>query len=55
MSGIFVCLGIEKGRKPTTKVDLLPVIFKYYSAYANGVMSVTELTRVCFRFYLNGQ
>ena len=39
--------GKQIGRKPVTKADLPAVFVKYYPAYANGTMTVTELARVC--------
>ena len=39
--------GKQIGRKPVTKADLPNVFVKYYSSYANGTMTVTELARVC--------
>ena len=39
--------GKQIGRRPTTKADLPAVFIKYYPAYANGSMNVTELARIC--------
>ena len=39
--------GKQIGRKRVTKADLPPVFFKYYPSYANGLMTVTELARIC--------
>lgn len=39
--------GKQIGRKPVTKTDLPAVFLKYYPAYANGSMTVTEFARVC--------
>ena len=39
--------GKQIGRKPVTRADLPAVFVKYYPAYANGTMTVTELARVC--------
>ena len=39
--------GKQIGRKPITKANLLVVFIKYYPSYAAGIMTVTELERVC--------
>ena len=39
--------GKQIGRRPITKADLPAVFIKYYPAYTNGTMSVTELARIC--------
>lgn len=39
--------GKQIGRRPTTKSDLPAVFIKYYPAYSNGSMNVTELARIC--------
>lgn len=39
--------GKQIGRKHITKADLPPVFMKYYSAYYDGTMSITELSRIC--------
>ena len=39
--------GKQIGRRPTTKDDLPAVFIKYYPAYADGSMTVTELARIC--------
>ena len=39
--------GRQIGRRPTTKADLPAVFVKYYPAYADGSMTVTELARIC--------
>ena len=39
--------GKQIGRSPITKADLPVVFIKYYPAYANGIMNVTELARIC--------
>ncbi len=39
--------GKQIGRRPTTRADLPAVFLKYYPAYVNGTMTVTELARVC--------
>ena len=39
--------GKQIGRRPTTKADLPAVFIKYYPAYANGSMNVTEFARIC--------
>ena len=39
--------GKQIGRRLTTKADLPAVFIKYYPAYADGTMSVTELARIC--------
>ena len=39
--------GKQIGRRPTTKADFPAVFIKYYPAYADGIMSITELTRIC--------
>lgn len=39
--------GKQIGRRPTTEADLPAVFIKYYPAYANGSMTVTELSRIC--------
>ena len=38
--------GKQIGRRPTTKADLPAVFIKYYPAYDNDTMSVTELARI---------
>ena len=43
--------GRQIGRRPTTKADLPAVFIKYYPAYANGTMSVTELARIHTLFF----
>ncbi len=39
--------GKQIGRRPITKADLPAVFIKYYHAYADGTMTVTEQARVC--------
>ena len=39
--------GKQIGRRPTTKTDLLAAFIKYYLAYADGTLRVTELVRIC--------
>jgi len=39
--------GKTLGRRPITKADLPAPFLKYYSSYADGTMSITELARVC--------
>ena len=39
--------GKQIGRRPTTKADLPAVFIKYYPRYAEGMMNVSELARVC--------
>ena len=39
--------GKQIGRRPTTKADLLAAFIKYYLAYADGTLRVTELVRIC--------
>lgn len=39
--------GKQIGRKPTTKNDIPAVFMKYYPAYRDGMMNVSELARIC--------
>lgn len=39
--------GKQIGRRPTTKADLPTVFIKYYPRYAEGLMNVSELARMC--------
>lgn len=39
--------GKQIGRRPVTKADLPAVFLKHYPLYANGMMNVSELARVC--------
>ena len=39
--------GKQIGRKPTTKADIPAVFLKYYPAYKNGTMNISEMARIC--------
>ena len=39
--------GKQIGRKPVTKADIPAIFLKYYPSYIDGVMTVTELARIC--------
>ena len=39
--------GVRIGRPQTTKENIPQIFYRYYPAYINGTLTITELARVC--------
>ena len=39
--------GVRIGRPQTTKENIPPIFYRHYPSYANGILNITELARVC--------